>query len=81
MIVTLFWGGVSYIAGIVSVITAFWWWLNYHEEEKLLDDRPSITQSSLPSALNKTLNSSEGYQRRETCFALNLILQFFYQVS
>lgn len=75
-------GICAYVAGAVSIIVATWWWLT---TQKALTDKPEsaspgVSQAQLPEELLKKIKKGEeGYQRRETCVALNLLLQFFFQ--
>ncbi|CAL4067440.1 unnamed protein product [Meganyctiphanes norvegica] len=62
-----------------------WWEMLFASRQKTLTDNPEskspgVSQAQLPDELLKKIKKGEeGYQRRETCVALNLLLQFFFQ--
>ncbi|XP_076061175.1 PDZ domain containing 8 isoform X2 [Oratosquilla oratoria] len=77
MLGLLLWGGLAYIAGALSVVGFIWWWYSVHPSKP--DFKPVVQETHLPEELAKVLKQEGGYKRRETCLALNLLLQFFFQ--
>ncbi|XP_068221241.1 PDZ domain-containing protein 8-like isoform X1 [Palaemon carinicauda] len=77
MLEILFWNLFMFVAGGVTVLLSAWWWIANQEKPNLEQERPTITNTVLPNVLIDKLK--QGLHRRETCFALNLVLQFFFQ--
>ncbi|KAK7073148.1 hypothetical protein SK128_011365 [Halocaridina rubra] len=79
MLGVLLWNIFLFAAGAITVLVSAWWWILNYESPTIEPTRPTITNSSLPGSLVDKLKQGIGLHRRETCFALNLILQFFFQ--
>nr|XP_045609786.1 PDZ domain-containing protein 8-like isoform X3 [Procambarus clarkii] len=79
MLGILLWNIFVFAAGAVSVVVSAWWWLTTQSLPEPESKKPSITDTNLPEELVDKLKQGDGFHRRETCLALNLILQFFFQ--
>lgn len=78
--------------GGVCVVAAAWWWLVSQDDataammeeteatKERERERLSSLNTALPEELLHKLKQGDAFHRRETCFTLNLILQFFFQV-
>ncbi|XP_066937776.1 PDZ domain-containing protein 8 isoform X2 [Macrobrachium rosenbergii] len=77
MIGILLWNLFMFLAGAVAVLLSAWWWITNQESSNSEQERPTVTSTCLPNVLIDKLK--QGLHRRETCFALNLVLQFFFQ--
>ncbi|KAK8749496.1 hypothetical protein OTU49_015396 [Cherax quadricarinatus] len=79
MLGILLWNVFVFAAGAVSVIVSAWWWITTQKLPEPETEKPTITDTSLPEELVDKLRQGDRFHRRETCLALNLILQFFFQ--
>ncbi|XP_071530417.1 uncharacterized protein Pdzd8 [Panulirus ornatus] len=79
MLSILLWNIFVFAAGAVSIVVSAWWWITTLELPEPETKRPTVTDTSLPEELVDRLKQGDGFRRRETCLALNLILQFFFQ--
>ncbi|XP_064104198.1 PDZ domain-containing protein 8-like [Macrobrachium nipponense] len=77
MLGVLLWNLFMFLAGAVAVLLSAWWWITTQESSNSEQERPTVTSTCLPNVLIDKLK--QGLHRRETCFALNLVLQFFFQ--
>lgn len=80
MLSILLWNIFVFAAGAMSIVVSAWWWITTLELPEPETKKPTVTDTSLPEELVNRLKQGDGFHRRETCLALNLILQFFFQV-
>ncbi|XP_047495441.1 PDZ domain-containing protein 8-like isoform X2 [Penaeus chinensis] len=78
MLGAFLWNLFIFASGAISILISAWWWITTQEELPPEPKRRPVVNSSLPEDLAEKLRA-DSYHKRETCFALNLILQFFFQ--
>ncbi|XP_042893384.1 PDZ domain-containing protein 8-like [Penaeus japonicus] len=78
MLGAFLWNLFIFASGAISILISAWWWITTQEEMPPEPKRRPVVNSSLPDDLAEKLRA-DSYHKRETCFALNLILQFFFQ--
>ncbi|ROT86077.1 PDZ domain-containing protein 8 [Penaeus vannamei] len=78
MLGAFLWNLFIFASGAISILISAWWWITSQEELAPEPKRRPVINSSLPEDLAEKLRA-DSYHKRETCFALNLILQFFFQ--
>ncbi|XP_042221560.1 PDZ domain-containing protein 8-like isoform X2 [Homarus americanus] len=79
MLGILLWNIFVFAAGAMSIVVSAWWWIMTQKLPEPEAKKPTVTDTSLPEELVDKLKQGDGFRRRETCLALNLILQFFFQ--